>query len=61
MSKIGECVTLHTTSFVIPGGIVGDNATVGAGSVTMRKVKAGTTVFGIPAKPVVIPQIKKPE
>lgn len=61
MSKIGEGVTIHTTAFVIPGGVVGDYATVGAGSVTMRKVKAGTTVFGVPAKPVVIPQIKKPE
>jgi len=61
MSKIGEGVTINTTSFVVPHGVVGDNATIGAGSVTLRKVKAGTTVFGVPAKPIAIPQIKKTE
>lgn len=60
-SRIGNRVTLNTTCFVIPKGIVEDGATVGAGSVTMRKVKAGTTVFGVPAKPLVIPQLKKSE
>ena len=60
-SKIGNRVTLNTTCFVIPKGIVEDGATVGAGSVTMRKVKAGTTVFGVPAKPIVIPQAKQSE
>lgn len=58
-SRIGNRVTLNTTCFVIPKGVVEDGATVGAGSVTMRKVKAGTTVFGIPAKPTVVPQIVK--
>lgn len=57
-SKIGSRVTLNTTCFVIPKGVVEDGATVGAGSVTMRKVKADTTVFGVPAKPVLIPSIK---
>ena len=60
-SKIGNRVTLNTTCFVIPKGIVEDGATVGAGSVTLRKVKAGTTVFGVPAKPVITPKIKKTE
>lgn len=60
-SRIGNRVTLNTTCFVIPKGIVEDGATVGAGSVTMRKVKAGQVVFGVPAKPLVVPQIKKPE
>lgn len=57
MSKIGEGVTLHTTCFVIPLAVVEDYSTVGAGSVTMRKVKAGQTVFGVPAKPVLIPRM----
>lgn len=60
-SRIGNRVTLNTTCFVIPKGIVEDGATVGAGSVTMRKVKAGTTVFGVPARPLVVPQIKNPK
>lgn len=59
MSKIGEGVTIHTTSFVVPLGVVEDNATVGAGSVTLRRVKAGTTVFGVPAKPILVPTIGK--
>lgn len=54
-SRIGNRVTLNTTCFVIPKGVVEDGATVGAGSVTMRKVKAGQTVFGVPAKPVLTP------
>jgi len=54
-SVIGEGVTLHTTCFVIPGAVVEDYATVGAGSVTLRKVKAGTTVYGVPAKPILVP------
>lgn len=57
MSKIGEGVTLHTTCFVVPLSIVGDYATVGAGSVAMRRVKAGQTVFGVPAKPLRLPKV----
>ena len=59
MSKIGECVTIHTSAFVLPLGVVEDGATVGAGSVAMRKVKAGQTVFGVPAKPVITPEMMK--
>jgi sugar O-acyltransferase (sialic acid O-acetyltransferase NeuD family) len=54
-SRIGKGVTLHTTCFVLPKVIVEDNATVGAGSVVLNNVKAGTTVFGIPAKPILVP------
>ena len=55
-SKIGECVTIHINSFVMPGAVIENDVTVGAGSVTMRRVKAGRTVFGVPAKYIVIPQ-----
>lgn len=59
MSKVGEMVTLHTTSFILPQSIIEDGATVGAGSVVLRKVKAGMTVMGVPAKPVLTPGMKK--
>lgn len=54
-SVIGEGVTLHTTCFVLPQAIIEDGATVGAGSVTMMKVKKDQTVFGVPARPILVP------
>lgn len=55
-SSIGEGVTLHTTCFVLPQAIIEDDVTVGAGSVTMMRVKKGQTVFGVPARPVLVPK-----
>lgn len=55
-SKIGEGVVIHINSAVMPSAIIGDCAIVGAGSVTLRRVKAGQTVFGVPAKPVLSPK-----
>lgn len=48
----GNNVTIHTLSFVNEKVNVGDDAVVGAMSFVIRPVKAGTTVFGIPAKPI---------
>ncbi len=48
-ASLGDNVTLHTRATILPHMKVEDNATVGAGSVVTRKVKAGTTVFGVPA------------
>ncbi len=59
MSKVGDMVTLHTTSFILPLSVIEEGATVGAGSVVLRKVKAGMTVMGVPAKPVLTPGMKK--
>ena len=56
-SKIGNRVTLHTMCFVLPKSIVEDGSTVGAGSVAMVRVRAGQTVFGVPAKPILVPKI----
>ena len=42
--------TLHTHSSILPGKRVGGMATVGAGSVVLRNVKPGTTIYGNPAK-----------
>ena len=49
---MGNRVTLHTMSLLNHKVCVGDDATVGAMSFVVRKVKPGTTVFGIPAKEI---------
>ena len=49
---LGNNVTLHTRATILPHIKVGANAIVGAGSVVLRNVKAGVTVFGVPAKKV---------
>lgn len=48
--SIGKNVTIHPCCNIIPHKIIGDNSIVGTGSVVIRNVKAGTTVFGNPAK-----------
>ena len=48
--NLGEEVQLGSQASVIPGISVGDRAIIGAGSIAMRKVKADTTVVGVPAK-----------
>lgn len=48
-SSIGSMVTLHPHVELLPHKSVADNATVGAGSVVLRNVKEGITVFGVPA------------
>lgn len=55
MSKVGEMCTINTTAFILPLSKVEDGATVGAESLVLRKVKAGQTVMGVPAKPLVMP------
>lgn len=51
-ARLGEGVTLQPNAVVPAGARVDDGATVGAGSVAMRVVKAGSTVFGVPAVPL---------
>jgi sugar O-acyltransferase (sialic acid O-acetyltransferase NeuD family) len=57
-SVIEESVTLHTSSIVIPGKHIGNNAIINAGSVVIRDVKPYATVMGNPAKELIIPKIK---
>jgi len=51
-SEINEMVTLHPGTRVLPHKKIGSRSTVGAGSVILRNVKPGVTVFGIPAKTI---------
>lgn len=48
-SSVGSLSTLHTKSSVIPHKSVGEECVVGFGSVVMRNVQDGTSVFGNPA------------
>lgn len=52
---VGENVTIHPHASILPGVRIGDGATIGAGSVVMRSVPSGATVFGVPAMPVAKP------
>lgn len=51
-SELEESVTLHPRASILPHKKIGSGATVGAGSVVLRNVKPGTTVFGMPAMPL---------
>ncbi|MEG1934111.1 MAG: acetyltransferase [Kiritimatiellia bacterium] len=48
-SFVGEGATIHTRATILPHIKVGRGAVVGAGSVVLRSVSEGTTVFGNPA------------
>ena len=47
---IGSMVTMHPGSNIVPHKKIGDNATIGVGSVVLNNVTAGKTVFGNPAR-----------
>lgn len=51
-SQLGDMVTMHPGSRILPHKKVMNNAVIGAGSVVLSKVKESTTVFGIPAKKI---------
>lgn len=48
-SSTGTLATIQTSAILHPHKSIGDEATVGAGSVVLRNVRPATTVFGIPA------------
>src|SRR5690625_977878 len=51
-SKVGSKVFFGSRASLLPRIKVGDDAVVGAGSVVVRDVPAGQTVFGVPAVPL---------
>lgn len=48
--RIGDGVFMGGNCAVAPHAVIEENAYVGVGSVVLRKVKAGTRVFGNPAR-----------
>ena len=50
--QCGKMVYMGCGVLVAPSKKIGDNATVGIGSVVINNVKAGTRVFGNPAKKI---------
>ena len=51
-TEIGQRVFLGGSAGTVPKAKIGDDAYVGAGSMVLRKVKAGSKVFGNPAAPI---------
>lgn len=49
---VGSMATIHTNAAILPGVSIGANAVVGAGAVVVSDVEPGTTVVGVPAKPL---------
>lgn len=49
---IGNDVFVGVGAKILPGVTIGDNAIIGAGAVVNKNVPKGTTVVGVPAKPV---------
>jgi acetyltransferase-like isoleucine patch superfamily enzyme len=50
--QLADEVFMGSHASILPSVSVGDRAVVGAGSVVISKVKPGTTVMGVPAKPL---------
>lgn len=53
---IGKNVWLPWHVFILPGVELGDNATIGAGSVVNRSIPAGALAAGVPAKVLKSPE-----
>ena len=54
-STVGSGAFIGLNAVVFPERTVGAGSLIGAGSVALRSVGAGVTVFGNPARPGVLP------
>lgn len=50
--RIGDGVHIGMGVRIMPGVTIGDDAVIGAGAVVTQHVEPGTTVVGVPARPV---------
>lgn len=50
--KIGKRVMAGSGVLIVPGRVIGDDVTLGIGSVIIRNVAAGVAMFGNPAKKI---------
>jgi sugar O-acyltransferase (sialic acid O-acetyltransferase NeuD family) len=58
---LGPCAWVCAGATVLPRIRIGADAVVAAGAVVIRDVPAGTTVAGVPAKPLAARAVGKPE
>lgn len=52
--RIGESVVVHPGAKIVPHKKIGNGVTIGVGSIVISNVREGNTVFGNPAKKVII-------
>jgi len=50
--RLGQRCRIGALAVVLPDIVIGDEAVVGAGAVVTRDVAAGSTVTGVPARPI---------
>ena len=55
---VGARSTVFAGATVMPGITIGTDATVGAGALVNRNVADGTTVVGVPARPLPTPRLR---
>ncbi len=54
--RLGPLVSVGSSAVLLPRAVAEEGAVIGAGSVVLKRVGAGETVFGVPAKPVALPR-----
>jgi sugar O-acyltransferase (sialic acid O-acetyltransferase NeuD family) len=51
-ARLGSFISVGTNAVIMRNVVVGDHAIIGAGAVVTRDVQPGTTVVGVPARPI---------